>query len=37
VTSDPEAGVSRDLLEVARELVGIAGSAGRRTAAAAAR
>jgi pilus assembly protein CpaE len=37
VTSDPEAGVSRDLLEVARELVGIAGSAGRRTAAAAVR
>jgi pilus assembly protein CpaE len=37
VTSDPEAGVSRDLLEVARELVGIAGSAGRRTAATVAR
>jgi len=29
--------VSRDLLDVARELVGIAGSAGRRTAAAATR
>jgi pilus assembly protein CpaE len=37
VTSDPDAGVSRDLLEVARELVGVAGSGGRRTVAAAAR
>jgi pilus assembly protein CpaE len=35
VTSDPGAGVSRDLVEVARELVGGAVAAGRPTAAAA--